>query len=398
MNDFEWSLTRNKKLVGMLALWIAATLVSYFALGLAAAYLTIFILILGTFTLFQAIYYTQTHTQSVTQAEATSITQATQLPVKANDNIRNKPEMFDALFNYSHIGIGIFNLDGHFIKVNQALCQIFGYSDQSLLSTNYYQLIHPDDCANLQSQIQMLVEDKIKVYQSEHECFRKNSESIWVKANVMLVRDETNHPAYYVVQVQNITLQKKAEERLRHMAYHDPLTGLANRNKLEQFISQILAQSRRHQESFAILFIDLDRFKNINDTIGHEAGDILLQIIADRLKGAIRNTDLVARLGGDEFVIIVTDVTKSEAVAIIANKILDSVMQAVVVKGQELYITTSIGISLYPFDGQNMQTLMKNADLALYRAKDFGKNNYQFYTSEMTSKAQEKLFVYNHKG
>jgi diguanylate cyclase (GGDEF)-like protein len=179
------------------------------------------------------------------------------------------------------------------------------------------------------------------------------------------------------------------------MAYHDPLTGLANRNKLEQFVSQILAQSRRHQESFALMFIDLDRFKNINDTIGHEAGDLLLQIIADRLKGAIRNTDLVARLGGDEFVIVVTDVHKSESVAVIAHKILESVMQAFVIKGQEIYITTSIGISLYPFDGQNMQTLMKNADLALYRAKEHGKNNYQFYTMEMTSSAQARMTLQN---
>lgn len=302
---------------------------------------------------------------------------------------------FDAVFNYSHAGIGILSLDGHLVKVNQTLCQQFGYSADTLLSMNFFHLIHLDDFASLQNQIQQLIDSQMKIYHSEHQCYRKDNESIWVSITISLVHDQENKPAFFVVQVQNITLQKKAEERLRHMAYHDPLTGLANRNKLEQFINQILAQSRRHQESFALLFIDLDRFKNINDTIGHEAGDLLLQIIADRLKGAIRNTDLVARLGGDEFVIVVTDVHKSEAVAVIAHKILESVMQAVVVKGQELYITTSIGISLYPFDGQHMQTLMKNADLALYRAKEHGKNNYQFYTMEMTSNAQERMSLQN---
>ncbi len=302
---------------------------------------------------------------------------------------------FDAVFNYSHAGIGILSLDGQLVKVNQTLCQQFGYSADTLLSMNFFHLIHPDDFASLQNQIQQLIDSQMKIYHSEHQCYRKDNESIWVSITISLVHNQENKPEFFVVQVQNITLQKKAEERLRHMAYHDPLTGLANRNKLEQFINQILAQSRRHQESFALLFIDLDRFKNINDTIGHEAGDLLLQIIADRLKGAIRNTDLVARLGGDEFVIVVTDVHKSESVAVIAHKILESVMQAVVVKGQELYITTSIGISLYPFDGQNMQTLMKNADLALYRAKEHGKNNYQFYTMEMTSNAQERMSLQN---
>lgn len=306
-----------------------------------------------------------------------------------------QPGFFDAIFLHSHAGIGILNLDGKLIKVNQALCQIFGYSAETLLSMNFFHLIHPEDFASLQNQIQQLIDNQVKLYQSEHQCYRKDNESIWVSTMISMVHDQEMKPSYFVVQVQNITLQKKAEERLRHMAYHDPLTGLANRNKLEQFLNQILAQSRRHQESFALMFIDLDRFKNINDTIGHEAGDLLLQIIADRLKGAIRNTDLVARLGGDEFVIVVTDVHKSESVAVIAHKILESVMQAVVIKGQELYITTSIGISLYPFDGQNMQTLMKNADLALYRAKEHGKNNYQFYTLEMTTHAQERMALQN---
>tara|TARA_R110000868_G_scaffold318196_4_gene578990 strand:- start:1473 stop:3320 length:1848 start_codon:yes stop_codon:yes gene_type:complete len=318
------------------------------------------------------------------------------LPADSIDaEIKGQPGFFNAIFNYSLAGVGILSLDGRLMKVNDSLCQLFGYSTETLLSMNFYHLIHPDDFSKLQNQIQLLIDNQINIYQSEHQCFRKNNEAVWVSTTISLIRDITGKPLHFIVQAQNITLQKEAEERLRHMAYHDPLTGLANRNKLESFVNQILAQSRRHQESFALMFIDLDRFKIINDTIGHEAGDLLLQVIADRLKGTTRNTDLVARLGGDEFVIVVTDVLKSESVALIASKILESVMEAVVVKGQELYITTSIGISLYPFDGQNMQTLMKNADLALYRSKEHGKNNYQFYTLEMTSKAQEKMSLQN---
>lgn len=298
---------------------------------------------------------------------------------------------FESIFDHTNVGIALLSLDGRVLRTNKSLCELLGYSEADMLSINFYYLIHPNDVNNLQINIQQLIDNKIKFYQSEQQCFRKNGETLWIMLTLSFIHNTINKPLYFILQVQNITLQKRAEERLRHMAYHDPLTGLANRNKLEQFINHILAVAKRHQQGFAVLFLDLDRFKNINDTIGHEAGDVLLQIVAERLRNAIRSTDMVARLGGDEFVLLVTDVKKTESVAIIAQKILENVLKVIMIKGQEIYLTTSIGISLYPFDGQNLQSLMKNADLALYRAKEHGRNNYQFYTLEMTSKAQEKL-------
>lgn len=305
---------------------------------------------------------------------------------------------FETIFEHANIGVAILSLDGRMLRVNRPLCQLLGYSESDMLAMNFYYLIPPSDLNNLQIHIQQLIDKKIKSFQSEQQCFRKNGEALWIMSTLSLIRDDDEKPIYFILQIQNITLQKKAEERLRHMAYHDPLTSLANRNKLEQFISHILASARRHQQGFALLFLDLDRFKNINDTLGHESGDVLLQIIAERLLSSVRSTDMVARLAGDEFVLLITDVKKTESVALIAQKILESVMKVVVVKGQEIYITTSIGISLYPYDGQNMQTLMKNADLALYRSKEHGRNNYQFYTLEMTSKAQEKMALQNALG
>jgi diguanylate cyclase (GGDEF)-like protein/PAS domain S-box-containing protein len=371
-----------------LTLWATVPAVSYLYLGILSSIASVMGLSLFTYYFYRSVTPKDTRQEIV-------LSQNENVLNELDEKIKHHTGFFDSIFNYSHGGIGVLSLDGRLVKVNNGLCELFGYSAETLLSMNFYHLIHPDDFANLQNQIQQMIDNHIKIYHSEHQCFRKNNEAVWVSTTISLIRGDDGQPINFMVQAYNITMQKKAEERLRHMAYHDPLTGLANRNKLEQFINQILAQSRRHQESFALMFIDLDRFKNINDTIGHEAGDLLLQIIADRLKGTTRNTDLVARLGGDEFVIVVTDVVKSESVALIAHKILESVMEAVVVKGQEIYITTSIGISLYPFDGQTMQTLMKNADLALYRAKDHGKNNYQFYTLEMTSKAQEKMALQN---
>lgn len=312
--------------------------------------------------------------------------------------LQENKNLVDTVFDNTSINIAQISLDGYVLRVNHSLCQLLGYSEAEMLALNFYYLIHPNDLNNLQIHIQQLIDKKIKIYQSEQQCFRKGGEILWVMTTLSLIRDTVGNPKYFVIQVENITQQKKAEERLRHMAYHDPLTGLANRNKLEQFVNHILATSRRHHQGFALIFLDLDRFKNINDTIGHEAGDLLLQIVADRLRSTVRNTDMVARLGGDEFVVLVTDVKKTEAIALIAEKILSSVLEVIVINEQELYITTSIGISFYPYDGQNMQTLMKNADLALYRAKEQGRNNYQFYTLEMTGKAQEKMALQNALG
>lgn len=313
----------------------------------------------------------------------------------AEIKLHEQQNQFETIFLHTNNGIALVGLDGKFIRVNKSFTELIGYPENDLLDLNLYYLIHPGDLANLQLHIQQLIDKKITVFQAEQQCFKKNGETAWMMSTFTLIWGFEDKPSHFIMQAQDITLQKKAEERLRHMAYHDPLTGLANRNKLEQFINHILASARRHQQGFALLFLDLDHFKNVNDTIGHEAGDLLLQIVAERLRGAVRGTDMVARLGGDEFVLLLTDVVKTESIALIAQKILENVLKVIVIKGQEIYITTSIGISFYPYDGQNMQTLMKNADLALYRAKEHGRNNYQFYTLEMTSKAQEKLALQN---
>jgi len=305
---------------------------------------------------------------------------------------------FDTLCYSANLGIALVDLDGNFVSTNPAFYELFNYSEKEMRSLNLSQLLHAADSNSIQTTMQQIIEGEIPTYQAELKCCKKGGENIWAILNINLIRDNQRHPSYYLIQIQNISLQKKAEAKLRHMAYHDPLTGLENRNKLEQFVNHILSSSRRQQHNFALMFLDLDRFKNINDTIGHEAGDNLLQIVAERLRSTVRTTDLVVRLGGDEFVLVITNVKKTESVALIAEKILEVLLKPIVIKEQELYITTSIGISLYPFDGQNMQTLMKNADLALYRAKDQGRNNYQFYTADMTGRAHERLALQNALG
>lgn len=315
--------------------------------------------------------------------------------LKEKDELRKQVEeekySFDRLFNNASEGIIIFSLNGIIERVNSHYCQLASRPRDEIIGKNYFHQINDDSMIQFEKNIEKLIQKDTNIYQHEIELDKKNRDKIWLKSTITLLRDKNDKPTVFVAYIQNITSQKNAEEKLKHMAYFDSLTGLANRNRLEQFINHAVASSRRQKTGFAVIFLDLDGFKNINDSIGHDAGDLILQIVAERLRKTIRNTDMVARLGGDEFVLVITDVRKAESAAIIAQKILENVLEVIAVQGQEIYMTASLGISLYPSDGQNIETLMKQADLALYRSKELGRNNYQFYKVEMTAKAQEKL-------
>jgi diguanylate cyclase (GGDEF)-like protein/PAS domain S-box-containing protein len=188
-----------------------------------------------------------------------------------------------------------------------------------------------------------------------------------------------------------ITEQKVAEEHIHHMARHDSLTGLPNRLLFSSLLNAAFKTAERYKRTFAVMFIDLDRFKFINDTLGHEAGDTLLKEITARFKQALRASDVLARLGGDEFVVLVQEVPDREHAAAVARKLLSAAIKPIELMGQECRVTASIGISLFPGDGQDEQALMKNADSAMYHAKEEGKNNFQFYSSEISTQTLERL-------
>ena len=186
----------------------------------------------------------------------------------------------------------------------------------------------------------------------------------------------------------DIEERRRAEDRLRVVTTHDPLTALPNRTLLHEQLSHALANAQRYDRKLAVLLIDLDRFKNVNDTLGHDAGDQVLQTAAQRISDCLRATDTMARQGGDEFVVLMEDVPDHAPVAVVSQRILDAVAAPMIVEGQEIHLTGSIGISIYPQDGR---TLLKNADIALYRAKEKGKNNYQFYSAQFDNYSVERL-------
>ena len=185
--------------------------------------------------------------------------------------------------------------------------------------------------------------------------------------------------------------QVEHSERTEYLAYHDSLTGLPNRSLFSKLLQQNISEARRYEKEVAVLFLDLDRFKVINDTLGHEAGDELLKEVATRIKGCLRESDIVARLGGDEFVVMLPELNQEKHVAVVARKILAAVGQPFTLVGQEFRVTVSIGISTYPQHGLDEQTLTKNADIAMYRAKEEGKNNFQFYSDELNVYSVERI-------
>ena len=204
-------------------------------------------------------------------------------------------------------------------------------------------------------------------------------------ANVAFALDNFDHEAE----------RKHSQERIQYLATHDGLTGLPNRVMFAELLGMALQSARRYERKFAVLFIDLDRFKVINDTLGHEAGDQLLKEISTRFKASLRASDIVARLGGDEFVVLVQEVETTEQIVTIARKLLSAALKPLILFGQECRVTASIGIAMYPGNGDDEQALMKNADIAMYIEKEEGKNNFQFFSNDIKSQSLERLALEN---
>ena len=222
---------------------------------------------------------------------------------------------------------------------------------------------------------------------------KKDGSFFYEDKTITPLKDDYGEITHFVSTGRDISQRMEHEKRLQYIAHHDALTDLPNRILFMDRIHQALAHARRNHNLAAILFIDLDRFKNINDTLGHMVGDKLLVTLSRNLQGAIRDDDTIARLGGDEFAILVDNIVSEHDIAHIAQKVLDCLDQSVDIEGHHLYVTASVGISIFPTDGEDADTLLKHADVAMYRAKDLGKNNYQFYSKDMSARASQRLLL-----
>ncbi len=264
--------------------------------------------------------------------------------------------------------------------------------------------IHPLD----REFVNQAVEEAIfnnKPLSIDHQILLPTGTERYVHTEASVTLAENGRAVRMAGTVQDITERKRAEEQIRTLAYYDTVTGLPNRILFKEYLEHALAFAERHSKVVATLFLDLDRFKAINDTLGHVLGDLLLQQVADRLRSCIRKADLitrdsqdkptgtVARLGGDEFTVLLEEIGRPQDAAKVARRILEEIARPFTLDGHEVFVTASIGISLYPADGNDVTTLIKNADTAMYHAKDLGRNNFQFYTQSMNASAFERLLL-----
>ncbi|MDA8128714.1 MAG: EAL domain-containing protein [Betaproteobacteria bacterium] len=250
--------------------------------------------------------------------------------------------------------------------------------------------IHPED----RERVARAYADSLtnhEPYEFSHRICTPDGRIKWVNERCEMHFDEAGNAIRSTGTVQDITERKQAEAQISQLAYHDALTGLNNRFSLQSQLDQALSMVHREKRALAVIFLDLDRFKTINDTLGHTVGDALLKEVALRLRDSVRESDIVARLGGDEFVVALTEVEDAATAARIADNLLHTLALPYVIGEEELHSSASIGVAFYPNDGGNGETLMKNADAAMYHAKSLGRNNVQFFTAEMNRTAMKRL-------
>jgi|GEM_PF-1384283 len=282
------------------------------------------------------------------------------------------------------------DLEGKITYASRAFIDISGYSYEELLGQPHSILKHEKMPQIVFEEMWSTITQK-KTWRGEVLNRKKSGEGYWVDAIISPEYDKDNHHIGYNAIRIDITAQKEAS----YLAFHDDLTGLPNRIKFEEIASHAIDVAKRDKSLLAIMFVDLDRFKNINDTLGHLVGDELLKIVSQRMQYTLREVDTVARIGGDEFVILFETIHDTQTLASMAHDLLEELKQPISVDNHQLHITASIGISLFPDDGSNISELMKNADSAMYRAKEEGKNRYKFYTHEINEIICRKISVEN---
>jgi len=287
-------------------------------------------------------------------------------------------------------GIMICNAQGLIEFVNPAFSQLTGYSFEDAFGKNPSILKSGRHDAAFYHRLWEAL-DRDGVWQGEVWNKRKDGDVFpeWLTINV--IRDDHGKVSQYAAVFSDITERKKAEERIKNLAYFDVLTGLPNRRLFTDRLQVAVANAHRHDQRLAIMFLDLDLFKRINDTLGHGVGDMVLVETSRRLNQCVREGDTVARLGGDEFVVLLPELDHLEDAAKLAERVIAHVKAPFVIDEHELYVTTSIGIAVYPDDGLTVEQLIKNADTAMYRAKDLGRNAYQLYTPSMNARSFERL-------
>ncbi len=312
------------------------------------------------------------------------------------ERLRRSEERYRTIIE--DMGDAYFEIDlaGKLIFANDALCRILGYPREELIGMYSRQYAAEKTIRGITAVLSSIYKTGAPVRAHVFELIPKHGGRIHTEISLSLIKDKEGRPAGFRGIARDITERREYERQIHHLATHDILTGLPNRFLFLEMLQQSIEVAGRSKQQFALLFVDLDGFKYVNDTFGHEAGDQLLILYASRLRQALRASDYVARLGGDEFVILVREVSSTKNLVTLVKKILEAVREPVTLGGRELFFTASIGISVFPQDGRDKETLMKTADIAMYSSKEKGSSNYQFYSKGIKSHFKEKSMLEEH--
>lgn len=285
-------------------------------------------------------------------------------------------------------GIAILDRDGRFTYVNQAFIRLFGFrGPSSLIGEEWKRIIDPAEIERFTTDVRRTLRDQHH-WRGEATGIRRDGSSFPQEISLTLM----DHGSAICV-ARDVTERMTAEDQIKHLAYHDALTSLPNRLLFKDRLAVAISRALRDSSSLAVVFFDLDNFKNINDSLGHNAGDQLLQVIASRILSCVRDSDTVARLGGDEFILLLPSLRNAQDAAQIVTKILSAIRQPVVVEGSTFYVTSSAGISVFPLDGDTADMLIKNADTAMYQAKEVGRDNVQLYNRDVNERSIHRLTI-----
>jgi diguanylate cyclase (GGDEF)-like protein/PAS domain S-box-containing protein len=318
---------------------------------------------------------------------ATDVTQRK----RAEDALRVSEGRHRDLFENARDAMFSYNLRGRMISANRRVTELTGYTNEEFLTLNFGQIVAVEYHVAVGEALKRIFNGENAPY--ELEIRAKDGRRIPLEVTARLILGKRGEPHTVQAIGRDITERKQAEETIRRLAYHDALTDLPNRALFEDRLLVALAQARRQREMIAVLFLDLDSFKVVNDTLGHGAGDKLLQAVAHDLALLVREGDTVARVGGDEFTLLLAGIEAPEDATDIAQRILECLRQPRVINGTEFRTTGSIGVTMYPADGGEGETLLRNADTAMYRAKERGRDNYQLYTASMNARVMERIAV-----
>ncbi len=295
------------------------------------------------------------------------------------------------VMEHSTNGIAITNSHAEIIAVNKAFTQITGYTEAEILSQPTKKLKSGEHTKDFYQKMWTSI-NTTGHWEGEIWNRRKSGDIFLEWLHITVIKDEqTDEVTHYIAIFSDITARKQTEQKLAYLAHYDDLTGLAKRSLFYEIVDRALRRAEKTKRFIAVLFLDLDRFKYVNDTWGHAIGDLLLKDVANRLTNCLRRGDSIARLGGDEFTAVLENLNSIEEVVRIVKRIIDAMQLPFHLDGNEAFVTASVGISLYPNDGNEVETLIRNADAAMYRAKESGKNNYEFFTQKMTGQASQRL-------